>query len=283
MALTYRWLGVAGLELVAQDYTLLIDPFFTRPGKAAVLAGARVRSDTALAERFAPRADAVLVTHPHYDHMLDVPGILQRTGVKAYGSPNVCTLLAMQAVPDPQVNCIHPGDRLSLGPFEIEVYPAWHTPIPLARWFNGSLPRQPVISRDGPALLRPRPLRLSDYRMDVSYSFRIQVEGKTLLVGNHPVPADLLFIAPYQPAQVLEPTLRGVQPRYVVPIHWDDFMRPLSRPLLPILLTPAQGLAHRSLLPVYRLNLADFVHFVRRVLPETEVLVPEIFQVNSLQ
>ena len=43
MSLTYRWLGVAGLEFTYEGYTLLVDPHFTRPGKLAVLANLRVR------------------------------------------------------------------------------------------------------------------------------------------------------------------------------------------------------------------------------------------------
>src|SRR5512143_2910846 len=99
MSITYRWLGVAGLEFTCDAYTLLIDPFFTRPGKAAVLAGRRVLADARLVARHVPRADAVLITHPHYDHLLDVPEVLRQTNAPAFGSPNTQSLLALNGIP----------------------------------------------------------------------------------------------------------------------------------------------------------------------------------------
>ncbi len=275
MSLTYRWLGVAGLEFALDGYTLLVDPFFTRPSKPAVLSNARVYSNTQLVQRYITGGDAVLVTHPHYDHLLDVPAVLRQTGAEAYGSANACTLLALMRIPPRQAHAIQPGDRLELGPFQVQVYPARHTRIPLRRLFNGPLP--PRLRRKSVRL----PLRLSDYRMDACYSFRIQAAGRTLLVGNHPIPADVLFIAPYNPGSYLQAVLHAVQPEQVVPIHWDDFTRRLSRPLRPMLLTPAQGLRPRFP-PLRRLNLAGFTAEVQALVPNARVEIPEIFQINNL-
>jgi L-ascorbate metabolism protein UlaG (beta-lactamase superfamily) len=276
MSLTYRWLGVAGLEFTFQDFTLLIDPFFTRPGKATVLAGRRVRTDAELVKRHISRADAVLVTHAHYDHLLDVPEVMRKTGARAFGSPNTCTLLALHGISSGNIQTILVGDRFQLGPFTVDVFPNHHTRIPFSRWFNGPLP---AGLRNGPARL---PLRLSDYRMDACYSFNIQIDGLVMQIGKHPAPADALFISPYRGARSLESTLQAVRPKWIVPIHWDDFMRPLSLPLRTMLLTPAQGLRH-GLFPflplVRRLNLQDFTDAVQQIMPETDVRVPKIFEV----
>lgn len=271
MTLSYRWLGVAGLEFRYDNYTLLVDPFFTRPSKLALLIGQRVQANSSLVARHITGADAVLVTHPHYDHLLDVPEVLRLTSARAYGSANACSLLALHSIPAEQACIIKVGDRLNLGPFSVEVLPANHTRVPFPRLYNGALP---LALRRGSARL---PLRLSDYRMDVCYSFNIQVGGRTFQVGKQPVPADVLFLSPYDSEGTLGSVLRAVQPRRVVPIHWDDFTRPLSRPLRTMLLTPAQGL--RPIIPpVRRLSLAAFVRNVRQVLPDVEVSIPEIFQ-----
>jgi len=271
MSLTYRWLGVAGLEFTYQNYTLLIDPFFTRPGMAAVLAGRRVTANGGLVTRHINRADAVLVTHPHYDHLLDVPEVMRQTAARAFGSPNTCTLLKLHGVPAGHVHAIQVGDCLDLGPFEIEVYPNDHTRIPFSRWLNGPLSSD---LQNGHTRL---PLRLSDYRMDVCFSFNIRVAGLSLLIGKHPVPANVLFISPYSAQKALDTILHAIRPQWIVPIHWDDFTRPLSLPLRPMLCTPAQGL--RPIFPpVRRLDLGNFSRMVQRILPEVQVRSPEIFQ-----
>ena len=272
MTLTYRWLGVAGLEFTYRDYTLLIDPFFTRPGKAAVIGNWRVRTAVELVARHAPRADAVLVTHPHYDHLMDVPDVLRQTGAQAYGSPNTCALLALHGIPSGQIHPIQVGDRFALGPFSIHVFPNAHTSIPFSRWFNG-----PLSSKLANGAMR-LPLRLNDYRMDACYGFRISLTpGRVLQVGKHLAQADVLFLSPYGTPKALAAMVGAVQPGWVVPIHWDDFMRPLSLPLQPMLSTPAQGL--RPFLPlVRRLDLNAFARTVQQILPEATVQVPEIFQ-----
>lgn len=263
--IAFRWLGVAGLEFVVDGYTLLVDPFFTRPPRRALLTAARVHSNEALCAQHAPRADAVLVTHAHYDHIMDVPSIAWRTGAGVYGSPNACALLAAHGIADGRVRTIHQGDRLALGPFSVEVFPARHAPIPAARLFNGPLPRR----------LRP-PLRLCDYRMDHAFSFRIRAGEETLLIGNHPAPAGTLFLIPYQPQGALRELLAGVSPRRIILIHWDDFNRPLNQPLAPMLLTRAQGLP-RGFPPLRRIDLASTVEQVRAAAPGVPVEVPGLF------
>lgn len=272
MSFAYRWLGVAGLEFTYDGYTLLIDPFFTRPGKMALILNRRVQADTQLIARHISRADAVLVTHPHYDHLLDVPEVLRRTGAPAFGTANTCALLALHGIPAGQIHVIQVGDRLELGPFYVEVIQTRHSSIPLARLFNGPLPAR---LRDGKVRL---PLRLNDYRMDTSYGFRIHAGGQILQVGKHPTPADMLFISPYGSRKTLGALLNAVQPRIIVPIHWDDFIRPLSKPLVPMLITPAQG-PRPFLQPLGRLDMAAYIRYVHSIYPPAQVQFPEIFQV----
>jgi L-ascorbate metabolism protein UlaG (beta-lactamase superfamily) len=270
MTLTYRWLGAAGLELAADGFVLLVDPFFTRPGRAAMVLGARVAPDERLAERYAPRADAVLVTHPHYDHLMDVPGILRRTGARAYGSPNTRALLGWRGIPAEQARQVSAGDHFQVGPFEVEALRGYHRPVPLARVWNGPLPRGG----------RRLPLRLSDYRMDACYCFRIRLGELTLLVGNPLEPvsgtAQVVFLAPYQPADMLARALEAAQPWLVVPIHWDDFNRPLDRPLRPMRVTSGEGEGHFP--PLRPVDLSAFARVVHATAPDAVMQAPVLFQ-----
>src|SRR5258706_6442208 len=130
-----RWLGVAGIELSVGGRTLLIDPFVSRPPARRLWAG-RVASDGALVAEKVPRGDVVLVTHAHWDHIMDVPEVARRTGAAVYGSPNAGALLQALRVPPAQLHRLAAGGRLRLGPLSGRGVPA---PPPAA-------PRRPVVS-----------------------------------------------------------------------------------------------------------------------------------------
>jgi L-ascorbate metabolism protein UlaG (beta-lactamase superfamily) len=266
----FRWLGVAGIELRTDEQILVIDPFVTRPPFRRMWVG-RVRSNDALVAATVPRCDVVLVTHAHWDHVMDVPEVLRQTGATAFGSPNTCQLLALLGVPQERIHEIKVGDQFTLRTFQIKVFPAEHGLVLGRPFASGSLARD----------LRP-PLRMRDYRMDSCFSFLIEVGGLSFLDWSSEraelaVPADVLAVSPHQERVYYEALLRVVQPRVVIPMHWDDLMRPLSQPLRPMLKPPRLAFP-----PLSRVDLAEFRQLIKQVAPEAQVFLPEILRLYEL-
>jgi L-ascorbate metabolism protein UlaG (beta-lactamase superfamily) len=112
--------------------------------------------------------------------------------------------------------------------------------------------------------------------MDTDYSFCIRAGDIIVLVGNYPVKADILIISPYHSVEEMQSILQTVRPDRVVPIHWDNFLQPLSRPLQPMLVTPWQGWGGWP--PVRRLNLQEYSRRIEMIHPKTQVILPEIFK-----
>ena len=84
--LSVRWLGTAGYELVAPEGpVLLIDPYVTRVGLWRYLTGT-IDPDVGRIGAAFTRADGILVGHSHFDHVMDVPVIAQRSGAHVWGS-----------------------------------------------------------------------------------------------------------------------------------------------------------------------------------------------------
>jgi L-ascorbate metabolism protein UlaG (beta-lactamase superfamily) len=267
MSLTLRWLGVAGLEFTLAGRTLLVDPMVTRPSPWQVISFRRVLPRGDLVAQYIHCADDVLVSHAHYDHLLDVPEVLKQTGARAYGSRNTGIILGCYGLPAERFSTLQTGDCLDLGPFQVEVFPASHTRTPFDRWIDGPLPERAAQART--------PLRLVDYRMDECFSFRIHAAGITFLVGNHPAPADVLLIDPFHAPDELAKIVAGVAPQVVAPVHWENFMRPLSKPQRPMLVTRQQG--WRGWPPLRSLDLRAFSRCVERAHPGTKVIIPELF------
>ncbi|MCC6147675.1 MAG: MBL fold metallo-hydrolase [Anaerolineaceae bacterium] len=210
--------------------------------------------------------DYILVTHAHYDHIMDVPPAAEKTGAVVLGSANTCALLEICGLPPERLQTICAGDRVELGPFQVEVFSSQHI-------------RMPAIYRPGPlrALLRP-PLRLRDYRMDVSFSFRIEVDGLHILLwGGQDVdgaqPADVLLTYFMSNPSFYRELMRKVRPALAVPLHWDNLFRPLTRPLRPSWRPPRLGF------PMWlRARPQEFARMVARSSVRAQVLIPTIFQ-----
>lgn len=108
--LDLKFLGVGGFLIQYGSDAVLTAPLYTRPSLFEVMGGQDVVSDDAnVASDLTPeelaRVRAILSGHAHYDHLLDVPGVMTRaTNATLYSNDSAKKLLAAYA-PDRAPAC----------------------------------------------------------------------------------------------------------------------------------------------------------------------------------
>ena len=232
--LEVSWIGVSGYRLTYEGVAIFIDPYVSRVPLRDVLLRRAVLPDQALVDRYLDAGGAqvagVLVGHTHFDHAVDAPALVRRYGCPAYGSPSLRRLLAIHGLAGKAVE-VEPYRRCELGPFVVSFTPSRHSRLIFGRKvpMAGELTCEDL---DG--------LRTGAYRCGDVYGIRIEVAGTSFY---HQGSADLVDEAlRYEPVDVFlagvagrsvtprywERVLGKLDPRVVVPTHYDDFFKPLG-------------------------------------------------------
>lgn len=227
------WLGTAGFAIEHEGTTILIDPYVSRVSLGAAVARP-LASDVALARRFAPKADAIVTGHTHFDHVLDVPTIAKLTGATVYGSRS-CTHLcraegvAADRVVDVETTMRSEPVRAEVGPFELRFVPSVHSAFALGRIpFPGDI-----------ADCADVPLRTHHYKCGAVFGVDVRVAGKRIY---HLGSADLLEVKVPRDVDLLlmcvagwtttkgfsDRVMKSFTPRAVLLSHWDDFFSPMD-------------------------------------------------------
>lgn len=232
--LEVEWLGVSGYRMSFEGQTIFIDPYVSRVPFGDLLRKRPTLPDPAALDRFvhAPGEVAgVLVGHTHFDHAVDAPAIARRFGCKAYGSDSLVTLMGLHGLAERAVE-VEPYKTYELGPFEVSFTPSVHSKLllGLAVPYDGDLTCEHLDS-----------LTPGAYRCGQVWGISIKVAG---LSFYHQGSANLIdeavrerdvdvFLAGIAGRNFTEDYWRRILPRldpkFVVPTHYDNFFRPLGR------------------------------------------------------
>ena len=111
--------------------------------------------------------------------------------------------------------------------------------------------------------------------MDRVYSYAVDAGGLRVLHWasmhiKHACRADVLLVYGIEPYAFYASLLPIVQPRLIVPIHWDSFFQPLSSPLRPSFRLPLWAFP-----PLQRADMACFRRWMKRIAPLATVLAPD--------
>jgi L-ascorbate metabolism protein UlaG (beta-lactamase superfamily) len=238
--LSVTWAGVTTLLIDDGRSAVMTDGFFSRPSLARVgtrrLTPSAPRIDGCLARLQVDKLEAVLPVHTHFDHAMDSAVVAERTGAKVVGGASAAHIGRGGGLSDDRVVVATPDTAMTLGAYDVTLVEGTHCPPDR---FPGVI-TEPVVP----------PVKVSAYKCGESWSTLVhhRPSGRRMLIVGSAgfIPgalaghrADVVYLGVgqlgLQPERYLvdywTETVRTVGARRVVLIHWDDFFRPLHRPL----------------------------------------------------
>jgi len=284
---TLTYLGTAGWEITDGNTVILLDPYLSRiygpqpPGRPPfprAVGDNRPQygwtdiaiPDTAVIDTHVKKADFVLVTHTHYDHVLDVPHIALKTHATVIGTESTENVMRAYSVREEQLITVRGGEDYDFSTFSLKVIPSLHSPLDHKHYFS---------SATAPAGMKA-PLTLEQMHPEGgTLAYLIRFHGHQILAfgGMNYIereiegltPDAVLVGAASSRKEIYDYTGRLMRnlhfPALVLPTHWDNFTAPY-------------GTSQQPAIDAVQ----SFAQEVTAASPKSRVIIPNYFEPISL-
>ncbi len=253
--LQLTWLGTAGVLVETKTARFAIDPFLTRNRRARP--PQTLTMDELLGEN-KRGISHIFVTHGHFDHSYDVPAIAQASGATVVLPATIRELFITRGIPRQRVIGISGGETLRFDTMTVDVVRSPHVTFDIPLLLK-TLTR-PELWAQFSSLL---PFVL-DYPIGGCFAYRFDLGTLKILdfgslgpLSGIDYPTCDLAMVPVQGRSditaLAAEMVEKLQPRYVLPHHWDDFYPPISS----------------------EVDITPFVEAVRTRLPRCTLLCPQ--------
>jgi L-ascorbate metabolism protein UlaG (beta-lactamase superfamily) len=260
--LAIRWQGTAAFEIRTARGSLLIDPHYSRHNLLQLLAGP-IRPDMARIRKHVRPVQAVFVGHAHHDHLVDAPATAGLLQAPFYGSEDSARVARLEGLPETQIHTLRGGEKIRIGDMTVEAVPSKHSHIITNLMVNGNI-----------APWTQLPMRFWDYKHGQVFTYVIHWRGRTVYhFGSAEIVEEtfrdrhadvaLLCLSGWKDNPTVFKRIDAIlHPEVVVPMHHDDFFRPLEEGF-----HPGQLAFVNEAFPT-----------IRRDMPESHLAEPAIFQ-----
>jgi len=228
-----RWLLTAAFEIITDNFKILIDPWISRPSTAPQQLKTKIGDIR--------DADAIFLSHGHYDHSLDVPEIVKGTETKVYCSEQIKEVFLNDlGVDEENLIGIQPAQIIEFHPdFKVTVIKSQHI-----EFDENTLNRLEAVRLDN--IVATPKFRFADLEKYVvgdvfGYLFEFSNGKKLVHFGSGGYYEDELrklpkgidiFLAPVAGREDVEEVVAKMacvfNPKMIIPHHYDDFVPPFS-------------------------------------------------------
>jgi len=234
-----RWLGIANFEFAYKGKVYLFDAYFDRTPRSHKIG---------FAAKDVTKAEAIFVSHAHFDHISDIGPVARQTGAKVVGAPLTIEVAKKLGAPEAQLVVAKGGESMKFGDATVEIALAQHSTIQpglidiyLNLYTNDS---PPFSEHEKSELARIRALGTFDPKVitegTLAYGITFPSGFKAVLVGSSgPItpgvralaeklgPVDVAIVA-YQVHAVADtqigytwPIIELFKPKLFLPAHHD--------------------------------------------------------------
>ena len=229
------WLGTAGMFIEDGKTGILIDPYVSRFSMSAVALRLPLEPDRTLVRKWVEKLGrekiaAVIVSHSHFDHAADAPYFAVEAGAPLIGTESTVNVGRGAGLEESKLIAVKPGQTMTFGDFTVTFIESFHGPAVLGRVpFPGTIDK-PLVS----------PAAAGKYRLGGVFALLIAHPAGTILhhgsAGFKPdmydgISVDVLLLGISgrgNTDQYLENVALKTRARLVIPIHLDNFFKPLK-------------------------------------------------------